>query len=211
MVDAAERRAAALGVGADRVLITAGELSEEAYLRALAATLGVAFEPLDDTPRALCPLNDERLIESAAAGMLPLAIDDELYLVVAPRGAAARQILRLIEENPARARRFRFTSAERLNRFVLRYGGKAIAARAVNLLKQTWPMLSAAPLRWRANIVPAAIVMLPALAAAIVAPAEYDACLRSVAGRCIPGMARPAADRRLCRAACLRCVARPAR
>ena len=125
VIEAAERRAAALGVGADRVLIAAGELSEETYLRALGDALGVRFEPLDGTPRASCPLNDDRLIESAAAGMLPLAIDDELYLVVAPRGAAARRILRLIEENPARARRFRFTSAERLNRFVLRCGGKA--------------------------------------------------------------------------------------
>ncbi len=103
VIDAAERRAAALGVGADRVLIAAGELDEETYLRALGERLGVAFEPLDDTPRALCPINDERLIESAAAGMLPLAIGDELYLVVAPRGAAARRILSLIEENPARA------------------------------------------------------------------------------------------------------------
>ena len=170
-IAAAERRAAALGVGADRVLIAAGELGEEAYLRALAAALGVAFEPLDDTPRALCPLNDERLIESAAAGMLPLAIGDELYLVVAPRGAAARRILRLIEENPARARRFRFTSAERLNRFVLRYSGEAIAVRAAGELKQTRPMLSAAPRRWRTKFIPAAIVILPALAAAIVAPA----------------------------------------
>src|ERR1700675_813710 len=42
VIDAAECRAAALGVGADRVLITAGELSEEVYLHALAAALGVA-------------------------------------------------------------------------------------------------------------------------------------------------------------------------
>jgi hypothetical protein len=98
-IEAAERRAAALGVGADRVLIATGALSEETYLRALGERLGVIFEPLDGTPRAFCPLNDERLIESAAAGMLPLAIDDELTLVVAPRGAAARRILRLIEEN----------------------------------------------------------------------------------------------------------------
>lgn len=86
VIDDAERRAAALGIGADRVLITAGQLSEEAYLRALMAALGVIFEPLDDTPRAFCPLNDERLIESTAAGMLPLVIKDELYLVV--RGGA---------------------------------------------------------------------------------------------------------------------------
>ena len=171
VIDAAERRATALGVGADRVLIAAGELSEEDYLRALAVALDVEFEPLDDAPRAVCPLNDERLIESAAAGMLPLAIGDELYLVVAPRGAAARRILHLIEENPARARRFRFTSAERLNRFVLRYSGEAIAARAAGELKQTRPMFSAAPRRWHTKFIPAAIVMLPALAAAAVAPA----------------------------------------
>ena len=147
VVDDAECRAAALGVGADRVLIAAGELSEEVYLRAL----GVAFEPLDRTPRHCCPLNDERLIESAGAGMLPLAIDGELFLVVAPRGAATRRILRLIKENPVRARHFRFTSAERLNRFVLRHGRTAIVARAANRLKRRWPKLSAAPPRWRTN------------------------------------------------------------
>lgn len=168
-IDAAECRAATLGVGADRVLITAGELSEETYLRALAASLGLPFEPLDDTPRSLCPLSDERLIESAAAGMLPLAIADELYLVVAPRGAAARRILRLIAENPARAPRFRFTSGERLSRFVLRHTGRALAARAADELKRTQPDLSAAPRHWRAKIVPAAIVMLAALGAAVLA------------------------------------------
>jgi hypothetical protein len=51
VIDDAECRAAALGIGADRVLIAAGELSEEAYLRALSDALGVAFEPLDRTPR----------------------------------------------------------------------------------------------------------------------------------------------------------------
>jgi hypothetical protein len=50
VLDAAERRAAALGTGADRVLIAAGALSEESYLRALGESLGVAFEPLDGVP-----------------------------------------------------------------------------------------------------------------------------------------------------------------
>ena len=104
---AAEQRAAAVGVGADRVLIASGALSEETYLRALGTTLGVAFEPLDGISRPLCPINDERLIESAAAGLLPLALDDELYLVVAPRGIAARRIIGMIEDSPARAQRFR--------------------------------------------------------------------------------------------------------
>jgi hypothetical protein len=171
VIDNAECRAAALGIGADRVLIAAGVLSEEVYLRALGDALGVAFEPLDRTPRHCCPLNDGRLIESAAAGMLPLAIDGELFLVVAPRGAAARRILRLIEENPVRARHFRFTSAERLNRFVLRHRRAAIVARAANRLKRNWPKLSAAPPRWRTNIVSVAAIALLAFAAAVVAPA----------------------------------------
>jgi len=170
-VEAAERRAAAIGVGADRVLITAAELNEEAYLRALCEHHGITFEPLDDMPRAYCPLDDERLVESAAAGMLPLAIGDELFLVVAPRGGAVRRILQLIEQNPARAPRFRFTSAERLNRFVMHHGGEAVAARAAGLLNRTWPQYSAAPRGWRTKIVSMALVVLPALAAAIAAPA----------------------------------------
>jgi glycosyltransferase XagB len=171
MLAAAERRAAALGVGADRVLIAAGRLSEETYLRALASQLDVAFEPLDGIARALCPIDDRRLIEAAAAGLLPLAIDGELYLVVAPRGTAARKIIAMIEDAPARAQRFRFTSSERLNRFVLRYAGTALAARASQRLMQTWPMLSAAPPRWRGNFVRTALIGLSTLAAAAVAPA----------------------------------------
>ena len=171
MIENAARRSAALGVSADRVLIAAGVLSEEAYLRALAATLGVTFEPLDGVARAQCPIDDERLIESAAAGMLPLAVDGELYLVVAPRVVAARRILQLIEENPDRARLFRFTSAERLNRFVLRHAETAIGARATNSLKRKWPVLSAAPPRWRTNIPSVAAIMLLAFAAFVMAPA----------------------------------------
>jgi cellulose synthase/poly-beta-1,6-N-acetylglucosamine synthase-like glycosyltransferase len=170
VIEAAELRAIRLGVGADRVLIAASAVSEETYLRAFSTALGVRFEPLKTTPRAFCPLDDRRLIQSAAAGMLPLKIDDELYLIVAPRGGAARQIQRLIDENPARARHFRFTTAERLNRFVLRYGGEAIADRAAGELKQKWPMLSAGPPRWRTNIVPVAIATLLTAAAAFVAP-----------------------------------------
>jgi cellulose synthase/poly-beta-1,6-N-acetylglucosamine synthase-like glycosyltransferase len=172
VIEDAAHRAAALGIGADRVLIAAGTLSEEAYLRALGAVLGVAFEPLDDTPRALCPLNDERLIESAAAaGMLPLTIGGDFFVVVAPRGAAARRLLLAIKENPSLALRFRFTSAERLNRFVLRCAETAIAARATDFLKRKWPSLSAAPPRWRANVPSIVAIMLPAIAAFIFAPA----------------------------------------
>jgi hypothetical protein len=168
---AAEDRAAALGVGADRVLVSAGVLSEETYLRALGKSLGVTFEPLDGVPRALCPIADERLIESAAAGLLPLTIYDELCLVIAPRAGAARRISSMIEDKPDLARRFRFTSAECLTRFVLRSAGKALAARASGELKRTWPALSAAPPRRFRNIVPVAVAGLMALAAFLLAPA----------------------------------------
>jgi cellulose synthase/poly-beta-1,6-N-acetylglucosamine synthase-like glycosyltransferase len=165
----AEERAAALGLGADRVLIASGALDEETYLRALGDSLGVAFEPLDGIPRAMCPVGDERLIESVANGMLPLAAGDDLYLVVAPRGAAARRIAAMIKEHPGQARHFRFTSTERLNSFAMRCVGKTIAARAADGLRRTWPMLSAGPPRWRGNIVRLAISGLAALAATTLA------------------------------------------
>ena len=161
---AAEERAQRLGLGADRVLIASGALDEETYLRALGEQLGVAFEPLDGVARSLCPVGDERLIESAANGMLPLVIDDELFLAVAPRAAAARRIGAMIEENPQQARHFRFTSTDRIIRFTMRCAGKSIAARAADGLRQTRPMLSAGPPRWRGKVVPLAIAGLALLA-----------------------------------------------
>ena len=53
----------------------------------------------------------------------------------------------------------------------MRYGGEVLAARAAGELKRKWPLLSAAPPRWRMNVVPIAIVLLLALAAVIAAPA----------------------------------------
>lgn len=170
LLDAAQRRAASTGVGADRALIASGVVDEETYLRTFGDALGVPFEPLDGIARAQCPIDDGRLIETAAAGLLPLSADDDLYLVVAPRGTAARRIMRLIEDNPERAKRFRFTSAERLNRFVLRYASKTLVMRATEQLKQTWPLLSAAPPRSPANGVTLAIIGLLLLATIIAAP-----------------------------------------
>jgi hypothetical protein len=61
----AEVRASRLGIGADRVLIASGALTEETYLRRLGEMLGIKFEPLTNVTRALCPITDERLIECA--------------------------------------------------------------------------------------------------------------------------------------------------
>jgi cellulose synthase/poly-beta-1,6-N-acetylglucosamine synthase-like glycosyltransferase len=157
-VEAVERRSERIGVGADRVLIACGLMSEEDYLRALGADLGVEFESLDGVARQRCPVGDEKLTEAAAAGLLPLADGDGLTLVVNPRGTAAQRLAGMIRANPALARRFRFTTAERLTRFVLRYGGKTLAARATGRLAQQWPALSAAPAGRRTVALPLTVV-----------------------------------------------------
>jgi len=169
VIEAAAARALILGTGADRVLIATGALDEESYLRALARHLGVAFEPLDGVPRATCPLDDERLIEAAAQGMVALAIAGELALVVAPR--SARRITAMIKEDAQQVRRIRFSSTDRINRFALRSAAPTFAARASLRLKQTRPALSAAPPRWRGNMVALVVTGLSCLAAATFATA----------------------------------------
>src|SRR5262249_40925185 len=91
-IAAAYMRAMEIGVSADRVLIANGIINEETYLRALSNYLGATFEPLDDMPRALCPLTDRRLIEAGAVGLLPIRSNSETSWVVAPRGMAVRRI-----------------------------------------------------------------------------------------------------------------------
>lgn len=59
----AELRAAEIGVGADRVLITAGAITEDAYLAALSASLSIPFDSLDSIPRAAFQFGDDALIE----------------------------------------------------------------------------------------------------------------------------------------------------
>src|SRR6185437_4268083 len=167
---AAERRAARIGVGADRVLIAGGLIGEEDYLLALGEWLGVGFEPLDDLERWRCPIGDDRLIGALTNGILPLMDIDGFRLVVAPRGIAARNLTTAIEANPALAQRLRFTTTRRLNRFVLRHGGKALTAQATGRLTQQWPALSAAPSRRRAFAMPLAIAGFAALAASALMP-----------------------------------------
>jgi hypothetical protein len=69
---AAEHRAQSLGVGAERVLICADAITEEAYLTALANSLGTSYERFDRIAREDCPLDDDALIAAAAAGLLPI-------------------------------------------------------------------------------------------------------------------------------------------
>ncbi len=77
--------------------------------------------------------------------------------------------------DPAQAARFGLTSPDRLNRFVFRHAGPAIAARAVDHLKRKWPALSAAPANRPAGARRGAVAVL-LLGTAAVAPAVQTAC-----------------------------------
>src|SRR6478609_6923086 len=68
------RRAAEIGIGAERVLIAAGFIDEDTYMYALSRSLGFAYETFDGRDRASCPLDDAQLLEAAKTGLLPLVI-----------------------------------------------------------------------------------------------------------------------------------------
>ena len=142
VIAAAERRARQIGLGADRVLICGDAITEEAYLRALAASLGTTYEPVDHFSRADCPLDDEQLIRAAAVGLLPIREDGEIVWIIAPRNLTARN---LAEGRQRALRPFRLTSSERLWRFVARYTQKTLGQRATEGLHRERPLLSNAP------------------------------------------------------------------
>ncbi len=166
---AAEQRARTVGIGADRVLIAAGAITEEAYFRALAASVGKQFETLDGLCRAHCPLDDAQLIDALDKDILPLADTGVLTLVVAPRDV--RRLLEFMRANPVLAQRLRFTTAERLHRFVLKAGNGALATHAANALQLRWPMLSAAPPRWHINVTGVSLAACAVVASVAFAPA----------------------------------------
>lgn len=145
IIAAAEHRAASIGVGAERVLICADAMTEEAYLTALATSLGTSYERLEGISRSDCPLDDDRLIEAAAAGLLPIRAGRGLVWIVAPRGATARRLADPHQGPPERLRAFRLTSADRLRHFVARHTQRALGQRAAESLHLTRPLLSNAP------------------------------------------------------------------
>ncbi|HEX2216066.1 MAG TPA: glycosyltransferase family 2 protein [Xanthobacteraceae bacterium] len=149
VIAAAEARAAALGIGADEVLIAARELSEERYFRSLAFSLGLTFAELDTVPRDLCPLSDECLMLAARAGMLPLVLDDEIVWVIARPGAGARHLISLVRQNPELRRYILITSPIHIRRFVERHGVTILARNAAEWLCSTHPLYSAATRTWR--------------------------------------------------------------
>ena len=139
----AEMRAAEAQVGAERVLISEGLIGEETYVAALASSLGIAFEPLDDKTRGACPLSDDRLIEAATTGLLPLVAGNDVNIVVAPPLVDSRRLVEVAGSGAAIARRIRLTSAARLTEFVAYHGAEAIERQAVDGLRDKYPEFSA--------------------------------------------------------------------
>jgi cellulose synthase/poly-beta-1,6-N-acetylglucosamine synthase-like glycosyltransferase len=172
---AAEHRAQTIGLGADRVLITADAITEEAYLHALAAYLDTSYEALDTVARADCPLDDHDLIQAAAAGLLPLRRRDTLIWIIAPRCLTARNLADPRRPKPQLLRSFRLTSDERLRRFVTRHTHKELGRRAADGLRTARPLLSNAPRAhgaWRIAAITSAmlaVAVLPVISAATMA------------------------------------------
>ena len=169
VVAAAERRARAIGLGADRVLICADAMTEDAYLTVLAASLGTSYEPLDRISRADCPLDDDQLVQAAAAGLLPVCEAGEIVWIIAPRCLTARRLAS--QAQPAWLQSFRLTSSERILRFVVQHTQKALGRRAADGLRRSRPLFSNAPRRHGAKriavlgFVPLAVTILCLLSA----------------------------------------------
>jgi hypothetical protein len=146
----AEQRALALNIGADRVLITSGHISEDDYVRALAGWLHVPFDRLD-LSREACPLPDDWLVYAAQHGLLPLRVGETFIWVIAPQVLSARRLV--TGAHPIPKDRFRLTSQHWLSEFVLKHGATALGERASEALRRERPELSAAecPRRTRAQ------------------------------------------------------------
>lgn len=140
--DAADR-GRALGLGAEQVLIHQGLISEESYLRRLAAHLGLRFNPL--TARdAMGALDAGQVAQAAATGIVPLRANGTLSFAIAPRRLGARGLAQLARRSPLDPR-LQLTTTYALNRFLERHGGTELADRAAHALRDTAPALSAAP------------------------------------------------------------------
>ncbi|MGE0752318.1 MAG: glycosyltransferase [Variibacter sp.] len=178
----AEARAQKVGVGVDRVLIDAGVISEEDYIRALAQWLHVPFEALDDMPRELCPLSDAALLQCARTPILPVELGDGPARVVAPRGMAARLFVKAARSH-ASLPFVRLTTPGALTRFLARYGAQALGHAATESLDRRYPMLSSAP-----RSVPRAVWAAPLLGALALVAALKPALLAAGAALALSGL-----------------------
>lgn len=141
----AEKRSQAIGVGADQVLIRHGIITEQAYLERLAHGADMGFEDFATITRADCPLSDHQLAYAARHDILPVRIGGQLEYVCTPRGYAARRISEFAARFPEIGRRIRLTSRNHLHRFLARQTGNIHGRQAADGLRLRAPEMSAAP------------------------------------------------------------------
>lgn len=145
MLQAAARRSAAIGVGADQVLIQCGAIDEDDYLHHLAAHCGIRIETFATLRREDCPLSDAQLHYAGRYGLVPVLREGRPDYVQIPTGLSARRISELALKYPDACAQLRLASRRDFDRFVARHAGPAIAQEAVEGLASRWPELSAAP------------------------------------------------------------------
>lgn len=161
LLAAAEERARVIGIGADRVLICADAITEDAYLQALAASLGTSYDRLDTLRRADVPLSDTDLIRAAAAGIMPLREAGRIVWIIAPSCWAANRLTDPRRPVQQRISQFRLTSSDRLQRFITKHAQTTLGRRAAYDLRSSRPQFSnATPLRVGKAVAMAAIAIL---------------------------------------------------
>ena len=138
LLDAAARRADALGVGVDEVLRCHGILSPDLIASALAEQLGVFLDPLrEDDPAT-------RLDVASKGVFVRRGTRGEELITVAPRGNGIRRFAAAIAREPRLAAHLRITSPERLSNHVRKVFRPQLTQQAVNGLRTSRPDLSAA-------------------------------------------------------------------
>jgi hypothetical protein len=206
----ATRRGAALGVGAERVLIGRGVIDEGDYLSHLARYARMTTETFDGLVRADCPLGDDDLVRAATHRILPLRQAGRLNWVIAPRGTAARYFASHRPDARAGGADISLATITDFDRFLMRQAGGPLARAAIGGLQQRFPALSAAPARhaapprWR-GLIRASLLALPMVAAPAMLTDATEAVLAlgflafaglRIAAAAIP-KPRPAPSRRL--------------
>jgi len=168
---AAEQRSRELNLGADRVLIQWGVISEARYLQHLARHLGLGFDDLSDVGRGHCPLPDVRLPAIAETDILPLRRHDRLHWTVAPRNFAARRLTQLSVSCPALIARLRLTTHAHLRAYLTEQAGDILASSAAEgLARQRSAMSAKAAMGWRHGLRTKLLITLPCLVFAALQP-----------------------------------------
>ncbi len=143
-LQAATNRSRRLRIGADRVLIDWDVIDEAAYLRRLAAHLGIRMTRLDRDDHDRCLLSPEKYAQAATLGMFRIRRDEGLRFVVASRGLSARMLSELARARPELIAGFELATTNDFNRFLAEHAGDALAQQAAEGLQRRWPDLSAA-------------------------------------------------------------------